>query len=193
MELMSRGCKDWSWVVLVHYRVLLHALVLEMQNFRAVRCQYWSVRITAVQYWRCRTFGLFAASAGPSELQPYSTGGAEPSGCSLPVLVCQLQPWKVHGFDQEVSVFSLRIWRDVEEELLVCLKACLFIRVHKQKEITKNVNETSQLLAHVCNCWFYCRQRYRVFLFCPASGLAIRRTQRSVLWVTGAVRGVVLD
>jgi len=30
MELMSTGCEDWSWVVLVHYRVQLQALVLEV-------------------------------------------------------------------------------------------------------------------------------------------------------------------
>jgi hypothetical protein len=44
-------------------------------------------------------------------------------------------------------MISLRIWRDLKDELLVCLKACLFIRVPKLKEITKNVSVTSQLLA----------------------------------------------
>jgi hypothetical protein len=58
MELMSRGCEDWSWVVLVYYCVQLQTLVLEVYNFRAVRYRFWSVRVTAVQYWRCKTIGL---------------------------------------------------------------------------------------------------------------------------------------
>lgn len=72
---MSRGCEEWSWVVLVHYRVRLH---------------------------------------------PYSTDGAKPSGSELLVLVRQLQPWKLQGFDRDVNMISWRTWRDLEEELLLC-------------------------------------------------------------------------
>jgi len=52
-----------------------------------VRYRFWSVRVTAVQYWRYKTFGLCAVNSGPSELQPYSTGGTKPSGCALPIPV----------------------------------------------------------------------------------------------------------
>ena len=133
--------------------------ILAVQNLRAVGYRFWSVRVTALHYWRCKTFGLCATVSGPSELQPSRTGGAKPSGCALPVPVRQLQPWKLHGFDRDVSMISLRIWRDLEEELLVCLKACLFIRVPKLKESTKNVSVTSQLLAHIYNSWFCSQQR----------------------------------
>ena len=63
--------------------------ILAVQNLRAVGYRFWSVRVTALHYWRCKTFGLWATVSGPSELQPYRTGGAKPSGCALPVPVRQ--------------------------------------------------------------------------------------------------------
>ena len=109
--------------------------VLEVQNLRAVRCQFRSVIVTAVQYWRYKTFGLCAASSDP---------------LATTVRDARLRPRCEHDFFENMEGFGRGV---------IVLKACLFIRVSKLKESTKNVSVTSQLLAQVYNSWLYSRQR----------------------------------
>ena len=104
-----------------------------------MRCKFRSVRVTAVQYCRSKTFGLCAANSGPSVTT---------------VEDARLRPRCEHDFFENMEGFGRGV---------IVLKAYLFILVSKLKESTKNVSVTSQLLAQVYNSWLYSRQRYGVF------------------------------